>query len=282
MEIKQTELRRKLEEIVNSDSGISYKEKILNKRKLIMVLNNHTIKVYEDILKDFNTEELLNKKNYLCVSYAFSLYKNDINNADNKFTEFLIEKKYIKKKNQPKNADYLLYFNDDYVIHIGAYKNDRIISKWGTNDIFEHKIEEVPLKYGNKARYYEKIGSSDIYNYYLEFEDFNSKYVQIRDNLNPRLNQICNEEKDRDLIKSGVLALKDSVEIYLFIQRLKNDRLRSPRWSERIRYLDDLCKKGLLEYFNEVSKSSGKHNSQSLMERINKKFLQSQSSGFNR
>lgn len=171
MQIENTKLRRDLENITTK-RDMNHNKKIKYVQEQIMNLKRHTIRLYRNI-HDLSPDELP-YKNYDCTMYAFNFYKDSRvcekdPKPDNKYTQFLIDKGYITTKNK-EDDDYLIYFdNKSIATHIGLYKNGRIVSKWGPFDIWEHKVEEVPLSYGNEAEYFGKLTYPTIYEYYLEF-----------------------------------------------------------------------------------------------------------------
>jgi hypothetical protein len=54
--------------------------------------------------------------------------------------------------------DVVLYFTGDRLMHAGrvvAVSAERtILSKWGGNEVHEHKLWELPLQYGDRVRYF--------------------------------------------------------------------------------------------------------------------------------
>ena len=53
-------------------------------------------------------------------------------------------------------GDLAVYFRENRVTHCGVVMSDqrRIRSKWGTNVVHEHEIDEVPASYGDMIRFF--------------------------------------------------------------------------------------------------------------------------------
>lgn len=58
------------------------------------------------------------------------------------------------------NDEVVVYFKDGVPTHFGKLKNDLVISKWGIGLIWKHKLFEMPLSYGDTAKYSD--GNIDI------------------------------------------------------------------------------------------------------------------------
>ena len=48
-------------------------------------------------------------------------------------------------------------------------KSDRVISKWGKGDLYEHSNFELPIQYGNTIRYYAILSKESALGYFVEF-----------------------------------------------------------------------------------------------------------------
>ena len=61
------------------------------------------------------------------------------------------------------SGDVLLYFNKEVVTHaavVGAGQTYR--SKWGGNEVHQHRLWEVPAQYGDRVRYYRAPDASAV------------------------------------------------------------------------------------------------------------------------
>lgn len=73
----------------------------------------------------------------------------------------LLDDGFIEMHTLPKTSDeVVVYFKDGVPVHFGKLENDLVISKWGRCLIWKHKLFEVPLSYGDTAKYSD--GNIDI------------------------------------------------------------------------------------------------------------------------
>lgn len=55
---------------------------------------------------------------------------------------------------QAKTGDVVLYFDGNQLTHAGRVSADqRVVSKWGGNELHSHELWEVPFGYGNIVKY---------------------------------------------------------------------------------------------------------------------------------
>ena len=102
-----------------------------------------------------------------CVVYALRLgdertYWAVADNFERKifagkgFMEWLV-KGHLVEMNEPKDGCLVLYFNEDVWQHVGVvFASGRVISQWGEFPVYEHAVCEVPMRYGDEVRYFEK------------------------------------------------------------------------------------------------------------------------------
>jgi hypothetical protein len=66
----------------------------------------------------------------------------------------------------------VFYFDDfDCFKHVGIIQQDgRVASKWGTGQLFEHGLFEVPASYGNNVKFFKKPPSEVVFNHFKQFE----------------------------------------------------------------------------------------------------------------
>lgn len=58
---------------------------------------------------------------------------------------------------QREDNDLVVYLDKGQVRHFGLIHEEKIISKWGGNHIWEHGLFEVPINYGDEARFFKYI-----------------------------------------------------------------------------------------------------------------------------
>jgi hypothetical protein len=108
-----------------------------------------------------------------CFMYAFAVRASDICDwvQDDRFfganfVANLIEARLLTEicPDELQDGDVILYFNGNRPAHAGVILNDRVVSKWGAfaTNIWNHKLFEVPLSYGNTVRHLRPPASSDI------------------------------------------------------------------------------------------------------------------------
>jgi hypothetical protein len=57
--------------------------------------------------------------------------------------------------------DFVFYFTDDVFRHVGILTaNDRVLSKWGLGQLYNHGLWDVPASYGNEVRFTRPIPHS--------------------------------------------------------------------------------------------------------------------------
>lgn len=80
--------------------------------------------------------------------------------ADTEFVEFCIEKGFLLSKTERERepGDLVVYFDNETCFHVGKLQDqNRIRSKWGSIELFEHDLREVPDLYGDKVKYFEPL-----------------------------------------------------------------------------------------------------------------------------
>lgn len=100
---------------------------------------------------------------FTCAVYAFDLtedthyqqiasYGTGQTFAGRDFVEFLLSAQRLEK-NQMGNL--AIYFENGAFRHIAkVIGQDRLISKWGTGQLWEHSLWEVPESYGSRLEFY--------------------------------------------------------------------------------------------------------------------------------
>lgn len=96
--------------------------------------------------------------------------------AGTAFMNYLIDENYLKEISEEdvKVDDIVVYFNENEIKHAGQYKSkNRVISKWGIGNLYEHSNFEVPIQYGDTIRYYSKLDKEPALDYFVEFAKLN-------------------------------------------------------------------------------------------------------------
>lgn len=87
------------------------------------------------------------------LSYAIALRGNDL------IREAVKLHSVYKQVSRPNPGDYVLYFNSngvlpDVITHIGiCLPGDRVLSKWGLVNVFDHPVYLVPESFGERVRF---------------------------------------------------------------------------------------------------------------------------------
>lgn len=134
----------------------SYKEMDRNRKVLEVYFKNGN---FESIAKFPNIKFVGKLQKYPAqdfLSYALPFSGNKlILEAAKLHSEY-------KQVSRPKPGDLVLYFNSNAVLpevatHIGiCLQGDRIISKWGLLNVFDHPLYLVPEGFGEKVRFVER------------------------------------------------------------------------------------------------------------------------------
>ncbi|MDD4980938.1 MAG: hypothetical protein PHC54_06715 [Candidatus Omnitrophica bacterium] len=103
------------------------------------------------------------------VEKIASRYKDIFPSAE--FIIFLIQRNILKEKtwDERANGDIIIYFDQDKPVHSGKIYLNKIVSKWGLANLWEHDIFEVPISYGNEVRVFASIQRSLSINAFIEF-----------------------------------------------------------------------------------------------------------------
>ena len=116
-----------------------------------------------------------------CFNYALNLSRRLLLNEELKgrdlfpngsFVRFCIQRTYLAEIpfEEVTNNDLIVYFDSDcQPKHAGRMRNMRIVSKWGSGNLWEHATWEVPISYGNSVRYFGALEEKEAIKHYLEF-----------------------------------------------------------------------------------------------------------------
>ena len=157
----------------------------------IEVVSTHSILLEELSSEIQNTIQILESQypinRYTCFVYIFDftvdpeyvgIASSGIGRviAGTAFMNYLIDENYLEEitEEDVNVDDIVVYFNDVEIKHAGKYKSkNRVISKWGIGNLYEHYIFEAPIQYGDIVRYYEKLSKESALDYFVEFAKLN-------------------------------------------------------------------------------------------------------------
>ncbi len=176
-EPNDTEFRAALDVI----TGAHIKEDVGKQLQLVAELATscpHSISVVRTALPD--DERTFN---YTCFQYAFDLvdppqaivdiarlYKHIYPSSE--FVQYLTEQ-YLEEIS-PKGAvdgDVVVYLNTDTITHAGKLRSDRIVSKWGTAHLWQHRLFEIPLRYGMTVRFFRSISRDESCEAFMRYAE---------------------------------------------------------------------------------------------------------------
>ncbi len=67
-------------------------------------------------------------------------------------------------------GDLVFYFEDGQFKHAGMITGDgRVVSKWGSGQLYEHDLYEVPDSYGDDVRYFASLSCDAAFEYFTWF-----------------------------------------------------------------------------------------------------------------
>ncbi len=92
--------------------------------------------------------------------------------AGPEFAHWLLDRQLLAEisKAGAADLDLVFYFNTGRFRHAGVLlASGRIVSKWGTGHLFEHELFEIPMQYGEEARFFQKLTYNQTF---LHFADF--------------------------------------------------------------------------------------------------------------
>lgn len=92
--------------------------------------------------------------------------------ADTEFVDYCTNKRLVSaiSGREPESGDMVVYSDIDWCRHVGKLvQHGRIRSKWGTIDLFEHELFEVPDTYGHKHQYFEGLGSERAQQLFIRY-----------------------------------------------------------------------------------------------------------------
>lgn len=120
---------------------------------------------------------------YTCLMHALAFtekqdYIDIVTSGDGRifagadFAHWLLKEGYLHPLcfNQLQVDDLVIYFCVDRFKHIGLWKeNNRVLSKWGTGNLYDHKLMEVPSSYGETVCFYRAISYQNAIAYFKRY-----------------------------------------------------------------------------------------------------------------
>jgi hypothetical protein len=85
------------------------------------------------------------------------------------FVEYLAASLLTTTASPGADDDLVLYRDNQQFTHAGLVRDNRILSKWGTGQLWLHGPLEVPASYGQIAAYYRATNSDEVLAKFLEF-----------------------------------------------------------------------------------------------------------------
>ena len=73
---------------------------------------------------------------------------------------------------EPCNAtdgDIIIYFDNNTPTHAGKFYKGRVVSKWGNGHLWEHVIYEVPLRYGDRIKFFLPVDRDGILKRFIQY-----------------------------------------------------------------------------------------------------------------
>lgn len=99
--------------------------------------------------------------------------------SDNAFVSYLLKNGALEEA-QPdslRKGDVVIYFHNADPAHAGKVFGDRVISKWGLGNLWEHALFEIPASYGSDVRYFRALGAGPAETAFLKYAQ--SRGVQL-------------------------------------------------------------------------------------------------------
>lgn len=106
---------------------------------------------------------------YNCFAFAFNLAESERFraiasrfsgiHADETFTRYLLDRGVLSELAAQPADGIILYFQGEAPTHAGKLLGDRVLSKWGVGQLWDHKVWEVPTQYGETVKCYQSIAS---------------------------------------------------------------------------------------------------------------------------
>jgi hypothetical protein len=154
-------LREELEEITDLCAGDGIAEQIPK----IAELNArfpHSISLWQAV-----TPGKLETFQFNCYQHSFGLarkesveriMKNHLHVFPGRaFVQFLLDTRLVEiPREEAQSGDHVIYAVAE-IEHAGILRGERVESKWGLGHLWRHGVTEVPLRYGDRVRYFRQL-----------------------------------------------------------------------------------------------------------------------------
>ena len=99
--------------------------------------------------------------------------------SDNAFVSHLLKNGGLEEiqTDALHKGDVVIYFHNADPAHAGKVFGDRVISKWGLGNLWEHALFEIPVSYGTDVRYFRALGAGPAEAAFLKYAQ--SRGVQL-------------------------------------------------------------------------------------------------------
>ncbi len=124
-----------------------------------------------------------------CLAYALGIPSQLLNLVgafkcilkqffDSVLLELLIE----IQESEVTDGSLIFYFSSGELTHAGKRTADgQVISKWGKNPVYKHDRLEVPAKYGDKIRFYQRPSERFITRKFIDFVRSHPRYIDLKE-----------------------------------------------------------------------------------------------------
>jgi len=118
-----------------------------------------------------------------CWTYVLGIPSGIVNSTDpNILREFFNSEilKLLKVVPNSLDGSLVVYLSGDEPKHIGMMNSGRVVSKWGKNPVYNHKLLEMPTAYGDETRYYQKPTEQFITDRFIAFVRSHKRYCDCK------------------------------------------------------------------------------------------------------
>ena len=131
----------------------------------------------EEKVKDIQTPSLIllgDRDEFIPISEAIEMHKlmpnTELAIIPNGTHTMYLEQQEIFDQIDVKNGDIVIYFDEKTPKHAGKYVDRKVISKWGIKShAWRHGLFELPIKYGDRVKYYAKVSREDCLTAYKQW-----------------------------------------------------------------------------------------------------------------
>jgi hypothetical protein len=80
---------------------------------------------------------------------------------------------------QVADDDVVVYSSEGKPMHAGRCRSGRVVSKWGSMHLWQHRLFEVPLRYGSTVHFYRSISREESVDAFIEYAESKLGRAQI-------------------------------------------------------------------------------------------------------